>query len=354
MAQVTVRARGYSDLVSTKDPAERFWTNQSVRDFAVHASDVIEAVADRAREIVFDAVQAGWAGPPFDPLVLARRLGLEVVARESVTDAQVVRQEDGRLRLEYNPSRPRGRLRFSIAHEIAHTFLEDVGDQVRHRTASGAIATSANDDWQLELLCNVAAGELLVPALVLPDEELDDAAVDLNVLMELRSKFDVSTEAMLRRVAQATSHDVSVFAAARKSESPAGEFRIDYTAPSRMWAGPIERGMVVHSRILASCSAVGYIASGTEQWNGDTEISVQAVGIPPYPGQRHPRVAGLLVRGGQVHTRTAITYLTGDAALPQHDGRHIIAHVVNDRARAWGGHGFAVQLGRTHPKAAQA
>lgn len=336
-----------------------FWTNESVREFAL-GDDPIEVITTRARDVVLDAVQAGWSGPPFDPVLLARRLGMEVVAREDLTDARVVARGEQGFRIEFNPTRPRGRLRYSIAHEIAHTFFSDVGDEVRHRTATGAVAEgAASDDWQLELLCNVAAGELLVPSVALPADELDEAVLDINRLMVLRAQFDVSTEAMLRRVAQATSHAVTMFATARlHGPSPAKDdarFRLDYTVGSRAWDPGLRRGITFPSKVLGECTAVGYTSVGVEQWSDQTsEVAVEAVGIPPYPGQRLPRVAGLLLLEAPDASTPGITYVTGDAAEPRGEGARLIVHVTNDTAHAWGGRGFAVQLRRKLPQAAEA
>jgi hypothetical protein len=47
------------------------------------------------------------------------------VPREDLYDARLVPAEGGRVRLEFNPTRPRGRVRFTIAHELAHTFFPD-------------------------------------------------------------------------------------------------------------------------------------------------------------------------------------------------------------------------------------
>ncbi len=337
---------------------QTFWTNESVRSFAGD-DDPIDAITARARAVVFEAVQAGWRGPPFDPVALARSLGLDVVARDDLTDARVVSDVEGHLRIEFNPTRPRGRLRYSIAHEIAHTFFPDVGDEVRHRTATGAVDDeTSNDDWQLELLCNLAAGELLVPSLVLPTNELDDTVVDINRLMVMRGRFDVSTEAILRRAAQSTRHPVTMFAAARLDRTPAeGKpmFRLDYTVGSRSWDAKLPRGGTFRSKVLADCTAVGYTSIGVEQWGeGTPEVMVEAVGIPPYPGDRLPRVAGLLVRNAPRTDAPSIMYVNGDASEPRGAGPRLIAHVVNDAARAWGGAGFAVQLRRKQPQAAEA
>jgi Zn-dependent peptidase ImmA (M78 family) len=319
------------------------------------AGDPIEAVTLRAREVVLDAIQAGWTGPPFDPVALARWLGMDVKPRDDLADARVVAEEGSRLRIEFNPTRPRGRLRYSIAHEIAHTFFPDVADKTRHRTGTGALEELAvTDEWQLELLCNLAAGEFLVPSLALPGAELDEAAGDINRLMGLRARFDVSTEAMLRRVAQAATLAITVFAAARIGSAEQMIFRIDYAVASRSWDARLKRGRLVESKVMGECTAVGFTAVGTESWGGSEDVSVQAVGIPPYPGEQLPRVAGLLIRGATSNAVPAIRYLAGDATQPRGEGPRIIAHLVNDRARAWGGRGFAMALKRAQPHAAQA
>lgn len=342
--------------MATADGDSRFWTNPSVLEFA-DGHDPIEAVTVRAREIVFDAVQAGWNGPPFDPVGLARRLGIEVAARDDLSDARVFADGD-HLCIEFNPTRPRGRLRYSIAHEIAHTFFPDVGAELRHRTAMAAVDDgTGDDDWQLEMLCNIAAAELLVPSIALPSDELDEAVLDIDHLMALRAAFDVSAEAILRRAAQATHHAVTVFAAARvRDSSGAPAFRLDYSVPSRTWDAGLRRGLRFESKVLSMCTAVGYTATGIEAWSSaGQEHAVSAVGLPPYPGQSLPRVGGLLLRDVSPSSAVpSISYVTGDATEPRGSAPRIIAHVVNDVARSWGGAGFAVQLGRRLPQGSQA
>jgi hypothetical protein len=101
-----------------------YWTNESVLAFAGDR-DPLDAVEEAARNLVYEAVQAGWDGPPFDPFDLARILGNEVVPREELSDARTVPVGGGEVSIEYNPARPRHRLRFSLAHEIAHTAIHD-------------------------------------------------------------------------------------------------------------------------------------------------------------------------------------------------------------------------------------
>ncbi|WP_454743971.1 hypothetical protein [Cupriavidus necator] len=108
------------------------WTNASVLNFA-EGADPVAVMESRARELVLGAIDEGWSGPPFDPLELARWLDIPTEARGDIPDARTVPHGDGLLRLEYNPMRPRGRLRFSIAHEIAHSLFADCADEIRHR-----------------------------------------------------------------------------------------------------------------------------------------------------------------------------------------------------------------------------
>src|SRR5581483_11907561 len=129
---------------------------------------------------------------------LADRVGVAVVARTELADARTVSPDGKELRIEFNPTRPRGRVRFSVAHVLVHTFFPDAADAIRYRSVAEPQHRAARreDDWQLELLCNIAAAELLMPLGTF--ESLADEPPDINHLMRLRKQYDVSTEALLR------------------------------------------------------------------------------------------------------------------------------------------------------------
>lgn len=293
------------------------WTNESVREFA-QGKDPIAAIVDRARDAVFRAAADGWTGPPFDPLQLARLLGLEVVPLDTVTDARIVAGPSGSA-IEYNPRRPRGRLRFSIAHEIAHSFFADAASTVRYRTGLGAVPDEDSDDWQLELLCNIAASELLMPNIALPIADIDSEPLDIDVIMQMRAQFDVSTEAILRRVVSGTTHQVACIATSRVSDraDEPSAFRVDYATASRTWSEPVARGEQIDSRSLASCTAVGFTSKSVDDLGERGAFHVQAVGTPAYPGRRYPRVLALVHPLDETRSdSTHLAYVTGNASEP--------------------------------------
>ena len=338
--------------IATESPANSSsnsriaWTHPSVVAFAA-GRDPIEAIESKARQTVLWAVESGWDGPPFDPFALASMLGIHVVPREAPYDARTVSGSGRHFEIDFNPTRPRGRVRYSVAHEIAHTFFADCGEGPRYR---GHIETASQDAWQLELLCNIAAAEILMPAADF--EELHGQQLDVELLMNLRRKYDVSIEALFRRAVKMSREPCAMFAAARTRDTDGVPYRIDYVEPSHAWRVVIPRGkLLAGTTVLAQCSAVGFTAADDERWGPDLPaFHVEAVGIPPYPGSRFPRIAGLVKdKRLRAPIRDLIHFVRGDVTQPRGQGKRIIAHVVNDTASTWGG-GFALVVRRKWPK----
>jgi hypothetical protein len=308
--------------------------------------DPVEVITERARDTVLGAIEEGWRGPPYDPFELAELMHVPAVPREDLYDARLVPAEGSRVRLEFNPTRPRGRVRFTIAHELAHTFFPDYKKTARYRSGPKARA----DEWQLELLCNLAAAELLMP--IGSFQSLEDEPLKIERLMELRKTFEVSTEALLLRIVRLTARSSAAFAAARvDGDNPDSPFRLDYMIGSRSWSSSLGRGLrIPATSVLAEITAVGYTAKRRESWDGDGELGVECVGIPPYPGQRLPRIVGLLLDDATVTLSEEITELVGDATAPRGEGPRLIVHLVNDKTANWGGP-FARALKSRYPVA---
>jgi len=224
------------------------------------------------------------------------------------------------LIIEYNPTRPRGRLRYSVAHELAHALFPDASEEVRNRTHTGAVEALAEDDsWQLELLCNVAAAELLMPTDAI--EGLANSDTNIDFLMTQRAKFNVSTEALLRRLVHATDRPIALAAFSRLRDSRESDMRCEYVLGSRTWRGSLARGAVVGSdTVLAVPMAIGQTAHGIVPLpQPDGDAVVQAVGIPPYPRSRMPRVLALVE--------------PMEAVAPSGEGIRFITHDLADALR---------------------
>jgi hypothetical protein len=332
-------------------PTAPVWTNASVRKLLkiVGEVDPVRAITRRAREVALDAMDRGWSGPPFDPLQLADHLGIAVSPRHDVRDARTVAAAGGRVLVEFNPNRPSARVRYSIAHEIAHSLFPDCGDRVRHR---GFHDELQGDEWQLEAMCNVGAAELLMPLGSL--RAAKDADLTIESLLALRKQFEVSMEALLIRIVRLTEARAAMFCAARfETGQDEGRFSLSYTIGSQAWRADVAGDRVPSNTVLSECTSIGYTTSAIETW-GRKRVRVQAVGIPPYPGSRFPRVVGVLTpidkAAGAGSDAAKLRFVRGDALRPRGNFPRIVVHIVNDKTPNWGGGGFAEAVKRRWPE----
>lgn len=322
-----------------------FWTNPSVKALAP-SGDPIAVMTEMAKLLVFGALEKGWQGPPFDPFWLAEHRGLSVVPRDDVPDARTVKSSNGRAVIEYNPNQPPARVRFSLAHEIGHTLFENYLEAPRNRTQ---LLQDHDDAWQLELLCNIAAAEILMPEGPFIREV--EGEINIEKLMTVRKKYDVSPEAFLIRTARTTNQPIAIFAAARSSDEDRSEYRLDYCIASNSSPIKMASGLrIPEETVLKECVAIGFTARGIERWGG-TEVVVECVGIPPFPGRVFPRVVGLLrPRDQNAIESSSITYLKGDITEPRGAGSRIVAHIINDKSSTWGA-GAASAIAKRWPSA---
>jgi hypothetical protein len=322
------------------------WTHPSVLQFAKD-DDPVECMEKRVRACVLQAMDEGWQGPPFNPLMLADKLGIPVEALSDIPDARTV-PNNGGVKIQFNPTRPRERVRFSVAHEIAHTLFPDVAQSVRNRGGS-----PTSDDWQLEMLCNIGAAEIIMPIGSLPIQERMPAIKDL--MAEVR-RFDVSAEAFFIRAAKVTSEPIMMFCASVHRPEPR-TYVIDYSVGSRGWQGVSGQGLELKTAsVVAECTAVGHTAVREEKWPQLGPVLVECVGVPAYPGTLYPRVAGIIRKAEQqtnVEPKATLNYVNGNVLEPQGQGHCVICQLVNDRARRWGG-GVAAQSAKKYPEAEHA
>lgn len=326
------------------------WTHPSVR--ALSTEDPAEYIREKARSAALSAIENGWTGPPYDPGWLAHFLGNEVVARADILEARTVATQSGRPRIEYNPNRPSGRVRFSIAHEIAHTFFDDCLAKPRYRGKK-----NIGDDWQLEVLCNIAASELLMPDL--SPEIFNDQVPAIEELQKIQKQYAVSFEVMLLHAARTTLEPCVIFLAVPSSGSGNDvQYSVAYLQPSRTAPLPkhAEVKIPAHS-VIKNCTAIGFTDHAIERWEGmEGRIQVECIGLPPLPGHVLPRVAGIIRterRTVSPQNVAALHICYGDATKPRGAGPKIIAHIVNDKTPNWGA-GFGIAIKKAFPQTQQA
>ncbi len=318
------------------------WTNPSVRAFAQKADPVV-AIEDAARALVLRARESGWEGPPFNPLRIAEMMGVQIEANSSVADARLIASARG-PKIEFNPQQPRERVRFSIAHEIAHLLFPDWSEQIRNR---GGDETA--DDWQLEMLCNLAASEFVLPIGSMP--AVSDIP-PIESLMRQRRIYDVSAEAFLIRLAKISKKPIGIFVASPTAyEKSKRSYKINYflsspTAPKISLSGKA----IPDESIIHRCTAIGHTDRSVEDWVTDTPTQIECVGLTAYPGSVYPRVAGLVRFDRTQENYLPIRIVHGDILEPHKEGKKIICQLVNDRAVKWGG-GVAHKFAKRFPNA---
>jgi Zn-dependent peptidase ImmA (M78 family)/O-acetyl-ADP-ribose deacetylase (regulator of RNase III) len=316
------------------------WTNKSVLHLA-KGEDPMAVVERKARDLALRAKDAGWQGPPFNPIAIADLLGVPVEATADVADARTISTPNGLL-IEFNPTQARERVRFSIAHELAHILFPDVADQIRHRGGD----STASDDWQLELLCNLAASEFVMP---IGSLSVREQVPPIEELMLERRRFDVSAEAFLIRVAKTASEPIAMFCASPTSSASNRDYRIDYavsssSAPRLRIAGRL----IPHKSVVYSCTAIGYTDRANEDWLLQPQLKVECGGIPGYPGNSYPRVAGLIHFVADHDIAEDIRFVHGNVLDPRGGDTKVICQLVNDQARTWGG-GVARSAAKKYP-----
>lgn len=317
------------------------WTNDSVIKLAGN-SDPVKSILEKTRSLVRQGLEEGWSGPPFDPFWLADFLKIPVFATNELMEARVVSDESLRLRIEYNPNQGSNRIRFSLAHEIAHTLFPDCAEFTRNRLGPPV----RQDGWQLELLCNIAAAEILMPAGVA--EARDELTID--TIQGQSHLYRVSTEAALLKSVRLTNLSVAAFVAARQDDD---HYRIDYTVGSSTFPLKIPAGLRISKpSAIFECTAIGYTSKDTEQWTKQLpRFHVECIGLPAYRGDVFPRVAGIIRVADNLNTESQGTkFLQGDALDPRGDGFKIVAHIVNDATPNWGA-GFALAVAKRYPQA---
>lgn len=161
-----------------------------------------EAIRSKARELI--DLFVATLGEPTLPINIDLLASLRDIGRSEnrpviSPDAELAPDGSGGVTMRVNPDRPETRQRFSIAHEISHTFFPDYMTKEWCRT-DARYRDRRNPDEFLEMLCDIGAAELLFPQPWFGD---DAVSVKHGVdLVTLAAKYHASREATIRRYAE--------------------------------------------------------------------------------------------------------------------------------------------------------
>jgi len=138
-------------------------------------------------------------GPPFDPYEYAAALGIRVEQVDDCIFDGVLRFVNNEFLVQLKRDVSPNRKRFTLAHEIAHTFFYDLASH------SAKFRDESQFDPEEERLCDWAAAELLMPGAVfardLSSFQRDgDGRITPPVLLKLRRLYKVSLRAVATRV----------------------------------------------------------------------------------------------------------------------------------------------------------
>jgi hypothetical protein len=324
------------------------WVSKSVTELLITSieKDPVEIIREKARELVIEAFNQGWEGPPFDPIKLAQILNYEVFPNESVLDARIIANRDNSFTIEYNPHQKEARINFSIAHEIGHTFFPDCKERIRNRESEKEI-----DTWELEFLCNIAASEILLPYAEF-SAEANSVPINLESILNIANKYKASIESVFLRFCEVVDKPCLIILAAFSDSTQKHLFVKSSKSSSLI----VNSGYLVpaDSKIY-DCLNPGWTAHATEQWDifGDTRYNVYSIGLPPIKRQNKERVGALIVPEFISESREGHIYMVnGDATKPRGTGNKIITQVVNTSGGL--GFGFGRSMSKTWPKSKKA
>jgi len=321
------------------------WKSKSVRLLLEqHGSDdPISLIKEITRELVIDALQDGWSGPPYNPIELATKIGIDVYPNESIADARIIPVRKDELLIEYNPFQRGSRANFSISHEIGHTLFPDCSEKIRNREEE-----IDDENWELEFLCNVAASEILLPYAVFANEA-NNVELKMDSLLAISNKYGASLEAVFLRFCEVVERPCAISICTFLDDET---LAIDYFKPSSSFTHRLSSKTVIPSNSVAyQCINSGTTSYGQENWESfaGEQHMIYAIGLPPIKRHKKQRVGIFMVP--QVHipnTLPPIYTVMGDAREPRGDGVKIIFQTVNTYGAL--GSGFGKSMSTKWPK----
>lgn len=240
--------------------------------------------------------------PPVDPRIVASYQGIHRIEHSPLAWAGCLVNDGGALVIRVRSTDTDGRQRFTIFHEIAHTFLPGYRHATQYRCAP--LSSRSRRD-PIEVLCDLAASELLLPARYVRSA-ITTSSFDLDAIETLADDCGASLEAAARRFISLWPEPCLLLRMERtaKPSDPHGEpkLRVSSTLANGTWPYMPAFKSVSDAHVLNDCLNGGYVDCITDL----DDVAVTPVGLVElharhYPyvdseGEHHERVLALARR----------------------------------------------------------
>lgn len=255
-----------------------------------------------ARNRVAYAKQYGWNGPFFCPILLASLADVRCVEvdHDIGGDGRIILDRQGDPVIEYRSGYPKERQRFTIFHEFAHLLFPDYCKFVPHY--HNAADAESEEHRQFENLCDVAAGEMIMPLENFQADLVTAVKIDGGFITRLSTRYLASIDATIARLADMPSCAPFLVAFLTDQQGKyegAGPLWVRYIKKSSKYRGFIWPGScpplnsVVHECLRQKKN----FASRKETWmvKGQAKVfNVEAIKLPDVPTQpNYPKVVAL-------------------------------------------------------------
>lgn len=136
---------------------------------------------------------------------LAEKMGVKVIRRLDMQPSGLISLlKTGEYKIDLNEKDSIERQRFTLAHEIGHTFFfkfdDEINDRARSLFENKNLETPITDQPE-ERLCDIAAAEILMPSQVF-QKKLSAVGHSAKSILRLSNQFKTSIQATSRRLAE--------------------------------------------------------------------------------------------------------------------------------------------------------
>ena len=189
--------------------------------------------SDRVRILARHLLADLEASPPVDLDMLASSRDIASIVEAELPCAACLVKQGVTFRIQVRQSDSRRRRRFSIAHEIGHTFLPGYALTTQFRC--DPVGQGRRD--QIEVLSDIAASELLMPHSFVEDVLLNDGAT-VDAADAVSATCDASFEASARRIVDIHGDAVLIvfeLGCAPRQPHASPKLRVRYSHPQGEW-----------------------------------------------------------------------------------------------------------------------